>query len=36
LHCVAVLGTVAPERLHEADEIAPRLDATLVDRLLAL
>jgi beta-phosphoglucomutase-like phosphatase (HAD superfamily) len=36
LHCVAVLGTVSQERLHEADEIATRLDAALVDRLLSL
>ncbi len=36
LYCVAVLGTVARERLHEADEIASRLDAALVERLLGL
>ena len=35
LRCVAVLGTVPPERLGEADEIASRLDSGLVDRLLA-
>ena len=35
LHCVAVLGTAPPERLGQADEIVPRLDAALVDRLLA-
>ena len=36
LYCVAVLGTVPRERLGEADEIVPRLDVELVDRLLAL
>ena len=36
LRCVAVLGTVAPDRLHEADEVAPRLDELLVERLLVL
>ena len=36
VHCAAVLGTVARERLREADEIAPRLDAALVERLVAL
>jgi beta-phosphoglucomutase len=35
LSCVAVLGTVARERLGQADEIVPKLDAGLVDRLLA-
>jgi HAD superfamily hydrolase (TIGR01509 family) len=34
LCCVAVLGTVPAERLREADEIAPRLDAALVERML--
>ena len=34
LRCVAVLGTVPPERLDEADEVVPRLDTALVDRLL--
>jgi HAD superfamily hydrolase (TIGR01509 family) len=34
LSCVAVLGTVPRERLGQADEIVPRLDAGLVDRLL--
>ena len=34
LRCVAVLGTVPRERLGEADEVVPRLDAALVDRLL--
>ena len=36
VHCAAVLGTVARERLRKADEIAPRLDAALVERLVAL
>jgi HAD superfamily hydrolase (TIGR01509 family) len=36
VHCVAVLGTVPRERLHEADEIAPRLDRALTNRLLGL
>ncbi len=35
LSCVAVLGTAPRERLGQADEIVPRLDAGLVDRLLA-
>ena len=35
LGCVAVLGTVPRERLGQADEIVPRLDAGLVDRLLS-
>ncbi len=34
LSCVAVLGTAPRERLGQADEIVPRLDAKLVDRLL--
>ena len=34
LSCVAVLGTAPRERLGQADEIVPRLDAGLVDRLL--
>jgi beta-phosphoglucomutase len=34
VYCVAVLGTVPPERLAHADEIAPRLDAPLIERLL--
>ena len=34
LRCVAVLGTAPRERLGQADEIVPRLDAGLVDRLL--
>ena len=35
LSCVAVLGTAPRERLGQADEIVPRIDAGLVDRLLA-
>jgi beta-phosphoglucomutase len=35
LSCVAVLGTAPRELLGRADEIVPRLDAGLVDRLLA-
>jgi beta-phosphoglucomutase len=34
MRCVAVLGTLAPERLREADEIVPVLDLPLVQRLL--
>jgi HAD superfamily hydrolase (TIGR01509 family) len=34
LHCVAVLGTARRERLAEADEIVPRLDPALVERLI--
>ncbi|HSS81794.1 MAG TPA: HAD family phosphatase [Gaiellaceae bacterium] len=34
LTCVAVLGTAPRERLGQADEIVPRLDEALVDRLL--
>jgi len=34
LSCVAVLGTAPRERLGQADEIVPRLDVGLVDRLL--
>jgi len=36
LSCVAVLGTATRERLGQADEIVPRLDTGLIDRLLAL
>ena len=32
--CVAVLGTMPPERLARADEIVPRLDVAVVRRLL--
>jgi HAD superfamily hydrolase (TIGR01509 family) len=35
LRCVAVLGTSPRERLGEANEIVERLDAELIDRLLA-
>jgi beta-phosphoglucomutase len=35
LSCVAVLGTAPRERLGQADEIVPKLDTGLVDRLLA-
>ena len=35
LSCVAVLGTAPRERLGQPDEIVPRLDAGLIDRLLA-
>jgi beta-phosphoglucomutase len=35
LSCVAVLGTAPAERLGQANEIVPRLDAGLVDRLLS-
>jgi len=34
LYTIGVLGTVPPERLAHADEVAPRLDAVLVGRLL--
>jgi len=34
LRCVAVLGTAPRERLGQADEIVPRLDAAFVERLL--
>lgn len=34
MHCVALLGTAAPERLSGADELVERLDAELVERLL--
>ena len=34
LHCVAVTGTMGPERLGAADEIVPRLDLELVRRLI--
>jgi hypothetical protein len=32
---VAVLGTLAPERLSAADEIVPAIDVPLLRRLLA-
>ena len=34
MRCVAVLGTLAPERLAAADEVVPVLDADLMRRLL--
>ena len=34
MRCVAVLGTLAPERLAEADEIVPAIDVELMQRLL--
>jgi beta-phosphoglucomutase len=34
MRCVAVLGTLAPERLAAADEIVGALDAALIERLL--
>jgi beta-phosphoglucomutase len=34
MRCLAVLGTLATERLQEADEIVPRIDLPLVKRLL--
>jgi beta-phosphoglucomutase len=34
MSCVAVLGTLAPERLSGADEIVERLDVPLMERLL--
>ncbi len=34
MHCVAVLGTLAPERLALADELAPALDVEAVRRAL--
>jgi beta-phosphoglucomutase len=34
MRCVAVLGTLAPERLAAADELAERLDAVLIERLV--
>ena len=35
LRCLAVLGTLAPERLAAADEIVPAIDVGLMRRLLA-
>jgi beta-phosphoglucomutase len=35
LRCLAVLGTLAPERLAAADEIVPAIDVALMRRLLA-
>jgi HAD superfamily hydrolase (TIGR01509 family) len=34
MRCIAVLGTLAPERLAEADEIVPAIDVPLLQRLL--
>jgi hypothetical protein len=33
MRCVAVLGTLPPERLSQADEIVERIDPTLMQRL---
>lgn len=35
MRCLAVLGTLAPERLAAADEIVERIDVPLMERLLA-
>ena len=35
MRCVAVLGTLAPERLAAADVIVPAIDGPLLERLLA-
>jgi beta-phosphoglucomutase len=35
MRCIAVLGTLKPERLAAADEIVPALDVALMRRLLA-
>jgi hypothetical protein len=34
MRCFAVLGTLAPERLSQADEIVERIDVPLMERLL--
>ena len=34
IRCIAVLGTLAPERLAAADEIVPAIDVALMQRLL--
>ena len=34
MRCLAVLGTLAPERLARADEIVPAIDVPLLRRLL--
>lgn len=34
MRCLAVLGTLAPDRLAEADEIVARIDVPLMERLL--
>jgi beta-phosphoglucomutase-like phosphatase (HAD superfamily) len=36
MRCIAVLGTLAPERLASADEIVPALDAGLMRRVLGV
>ena len=35
VRCVAVLGTLAPDRLAEADAVVPRIDVELMERLLS-
>ena len=35
MRCVALLGTLAPERLRRADEVAEKLDVALVRRMVA-
>ena len=35
MRCIAVLGTLAPERLAAADEIVERIDVPLIQRLLS-
>jgi hypothetical protein len=34
MRCIAVLGTLEPERLRDADEIVDRIDVPLVERVL--
>jgi hypothetical protein len=34
MRCIAVLGTLKPERLAAADEIVPAIDVALMRRLL--
>lgn len=34
MRCIAVLGTLPPERLAAADEVVPRLDVGLIQRVL--
>lgn len=36
IRCIAVLGTLAPERLAAADEIVPAIDVELMQRLLGV
>jgi beta-phosphoglucomutase-like phosphatase (HAD superfamily) len=36
LYVVGIAGTASADRLELADEVVPRLDAELVDRLLSL